>query len=77
MDLVMYVDDILMWSTSEEHTHKLGAQLRNKGVELEEEDDAAGFLGVKLHKHPTTGQLVMTQQGLINRIIEVLGLDLD
>ena len=75
--LIMYVDDMLMWSTSEEHIYKLGAQLRNKGVELEEEDDAAGFLGVKLHKHPTTGQLVMTQQGLIDRIIEALGLHLD
>ena len=75
--LIMYVDDMLMWSTSEEHIYELGAQLRNKGVELEEEDDAAGFLGVKLYKNPTTGQLVMSQQGLIDRIIEALGLDLD
>ena len=46
-------------------------------MELEEEDDAASFLGVKLYKNPTTGQLVMSQQGLIDRIIKALGLDLD
>ena len=35
---VMYVDDILMWSTEEDHIYTLGDQLRNEGVELEEED---------------------------------------
>ena len=28
--LIMYVDNILIWSTSEEHIYKLGAQLRDK-----------------------------------------------
>ena len=72
----MYVDDLLMWSTTEENIYALGAQLREKGVELEEEDDAAGFLGVKLTKDPHTGQMTMTQQGLIDRIIDALGLDI-
>ena len=48
--IVMYVDDILMWSTNEEHIFKLGDSLRAEGVELEEEDDAAGFLGVNMTK---------------------------
>ena len=74
---VMYVDDILLWSTDEKHIYSLGTQLRKCGVDLEEEDDAAGFLGVKLTKVPETGQMIMTQEGLINRIIEALGLDVD
>ena len=73
---VMYVDDILMWSTEEDHIYTLGDKLRNEGVELEEEDDAAGFLGVKLTK-TKTGQMIMTQEGLITRIIEALGLGVD
>ena len=72
---VMYVDDMLMWSTNTDHIYALGSQLRDNGVMLEEEDDAAGFLGVKLLKSESTGQMVMTQEGLITRIIEALGLD--
>ncbi|KAL7532071.1 hypothetical protein ACHAXR_006179 [Thalassiosira sp. AJA248-18] len=74
---VMYVDDVLMWSTDTDNIYALGERLRKEGVELEEEDDAAGFLGVKLVKSSKTGQMVMTQEGLINRIIEALGLDVD
>lgn len=73
--VVMYVDDMLMWSTNTDHIYTLGSQLRDQGVMLEEEDDAAGFLGVKLLKSESTGQMVMTQEGLITRIIEALGLD--
>ena len=72
---VMYVDDILMWSTDVNHIYALGESLRESGVELEEEGDAAGFLGVKLSRVDGTNQLVMTQEGLTSRIIEALGLD--
>ena len=71
----MYVDDTLMWSTSEDNIFKLCGLLRAEGVELEEEDDAAGFLGVKLTKCGT--QMTMTQEGLIDRSIEALDLDVD
>ena len=72
---VMYVDDILMWSTDVDNIYALGESLRELGVELEEEGDAAGFLGVKLQRVEGTKQLVMTQEGLINRVLEALGLD--
>ena len=71
----MYVDDILMWSTDVDNIYALGESLRELGVELEEEGDAAGFLGVKLTRVEGTKQLVMTQEGLITRILEALGLD--
>ncbi len=50
-------------------------QLRDLGVDLEQEDDAAGFLGVTLERDPETSLLEMKQTGLIKRIIEALGLD--
>ena len=71
----MYVDDILMWSTHEKHIYELGTKLREQGVDLEEEDDAAGFLGVKLTKFGESGQMMFSQEGLTDRIIEALGLD--
>ena len=58
----MYVDNILMWSTDEAYIYHLGGLLRAEGVELEEEVDAAGFLGVKLTKCKS-GQMIMTQEG--------------
>jgi len=50
-------------------------QLRDLGMDLEQEDDAAGFLGVTLEQDPETSLLKMKQTGLIKRIIKALGLD--
>ncbi len=50
-------------------------QLHDLGVDLEQEDDAAGFLGVMLERDPETSLLEMKQTGLIKRIIEALGLE--
>ena len=41
---------------------------------MEQEDDAAGFLGVAMQKDDLTGVLEMKQTGLIQRIIEAVGL---
>ena len=51
-------------------------KLRAVGVDLEQEDDAAGFLGVRLERDSETGLLEMKQEGLISRVIETLGLDI-
>jgi hypothetical protein len=45
------------------------------GVDFEQEDDAAGFLGVTLDRDGPSGLLEMKQMGLIKRVIEALGLD--
>ena len=74
--VVIYVDVILMWSPKEDLIFELGNKLRKEGVELKEEDDAAGFLGVKLTKCKC-GKLMMKQEGLTNQIIEALGLETD
>ena len=50
-------------------------QLRKLGVDLEQEDYDAGFLGVTLERDPEMSLLKMKQTGLIKRIIEALGLD--
>ena len=51
--------------------------MRDEEIELEEEGDAAGLLGVQLRRDETTGHIHMTQEGLTKRIIEALGLDMD
>jgi hypothetical protein len=71
---VAFVDDILFWSTDEAYINELGSKLRKEGLLLEQEDDAAGFLGVKMTK-TEDGYIEMRQTGLIDRIVEALGLD--
>ena len=71
---VAFVDDILFWSTDEKYINELGNQLRKQGLLLEQEDDAAGYLGVTMDKSED-GLLEMKQTGLIGRILEAMGLD--
>ncbi len=65
MICVVYVDDVIFCSKDTEDINSLAMQLRELGVDLEQEDDAAGFLGVTLERDPETGLLEMKQTGLI------------
>ena len=49
--------------------------MRDLGVDLEEEQDAAGFLGVSIEYDSVAKTIEMRQDGLIDRCIEALGLD--
>ena len=54
----------------------LAQLLKKEGVDLEVENDATGVLGVKMTK-TSGGMTVMTQEGLVDRIVEAMGLDGD
>ncbi len=72
---IVYVDDIIFWSKDTEDINSSAMQLRELGVNLEQEDDAAGFLEVTLEWDPETGLLEMKQTGLIKQVVKALGLD--
>ena len=72
---IIYVEDILFWSVNESNIHDLAMQLREQGVDLEQEDDAAGFVGITLGCNEATCLMEMKQVGLINVFLETLGLD--
>jgi hypothetical protein len=72
---IVYVDDLIFWSRDVANIDRVAMELCKLGVLLEQEDDAAGFLGVKLERDSSTGLLEMTQTGLIGRVVEALGLD--
>ncbi len=55
MICVVYVDDIIFWSKDSGDINSSAMQLRELGVDLEQEDNAAGFLGVTLERDPETG----------------------
>jgi hypothetical protein len=71
---VVFVDDILFWSSDVAYIDELGSKLREQGLLLEQEDDAAGLLGVTMTR-TEEGLLEMKQTGLIDRILDALGLD--
>ena len=48
MIAIIYVDDILFWTVDENNITDLAMNSRSQVVDLEQEDDAAGFLGVTL-----------------------------
>ena len=68
------VDDMLFWSNDEAHIHELVIFLSKACDDLEQEDDAAGFLGVRIEQNESD-LLKMMQEGLIDCVIEALGLD--
>jgi hypothetical protein len=72
---IVYVHDLIFWSKEVPRINRVAMELRNLGVDLEQEDDAAGFLGVTLDCDASTGLLEMKQTGLTKRVIEALGLD--
>ncbi len=74
---MVYVDDILFWSTSEKHIQALAVEVQTEEVELKEGGDAGGFLGVKLTQQDKSNLISLTKIGLIDQIIESLGLQDD
>ena len=56
---VCFVDGLLFWARDADDIHKLAVRLREKEVDLEQEDDAAGFLGVCLERNNETNLLEM------------------
>ena len=55
---------------------KVAVELCKLGVALEQEEDPAGYLmGVKFDCDTNMGKIEMKPTGLINRVVEALGLD--
>jgi hypothetical protein len=72
---VVYVNDLIFWSKDVPLINGVAMVLHEFGVDLEQEDNAAGFLGITLDRDGSSGLLEMKQTGLIKRVIEALGLD--
>ena len=75
---ITYVDNCLFWSKDEKSIHTVLDKLKDKNsddhLELNIEDDVAGFLGIHLKKHDN-GSIELLQTGLIDRILRVTNLE--
>jgi len=68
---LVYVDDCLLYSPDSRYIDETLKTLREQGMELETEDNVAGFLGVHIERHGD--HIELTQKGLISRILDALG----
>jgi hypothetical protein len=70
---LVYVDDTLLFARSQTVITDVVNGLKRLGMDLEEEDDVASFLGVLIQKHPGANTTIeLLQTGLIRRIIDAL-----
>ena len=72
---VAFVDDILFWYRDQTYINELGSKLHEQGLLLEQENDAAGLLGVDMARVENIS-IEMKQTGQIDWILEAMGLDL-
>ena len=72
--ILVYVDDCLLYAPNADSIDKAIEKIRSKGMDVHFEDDVAGFLGVHINRRDD-GTIELTQTGLIDRIIDALGLD--
>jgi hypothetical protein len=68
------VDDTLLFSPKQEYINEVLEQLKEEDMEVEVEDDVAGFLGVHIDRR-SDGSIELTQTGLIDQIIKALGVE--
>jgi hypothetical protein len=72
---ITYVDNLIFRACKEKEIHHIAMKLREVGVDLEPETDAAGFFEIQTEHDPDTGLLELKQEGLILCIVEAMGLD--
>jgi hypothetical protein len=66
--IVVFVDDTLLFSNTQQEIDKALIRLRGMNLTLEVEDDVAGFLGVTINRD-VPGEITLSQEGITNRII--------
>jgi hypothetical protein len=68
---LVYVDDTLLYARNKTDIDAVVDGLHQRNMELQREDDIAGFLGVHIDRR-SDGTIKLTQKGLTKRIIEAL-----
>ena len=72
---IICVDDLLFWEKYEADITQVALSLRDEGVDLDQEDNASVFLGIKLEHDAETCLIEMYQYGLTDRVIAQLVID--
>jgi hypothetical protein len=68
------VDDTLFFARNPEDVDAAIKGIRDLGMELQKEEDVAGFLGVHIDRRDD-GSIKLTQKGLIKGIIDAVNIN--
>jgi hypothetical protein len=71
---LVYVDDTLLYARNQADIDAVIQGLHDQGMDLQREEDVAGFLGVHIDRR-TDGTIKLTQKGLIKRIVDALNIN--
>ena len=74
MVIICYVDDGGISSICKDNVDKLLSRLQKRGFELTRDGSFSEYLGVKVTKDDKAGTITMTQQGLIQKILNATGM---
>jgi hypothetical protein len=69
MYLLLYVDDILIASSSKEEIKWLKGEL-NSEFEMKDLETAKRILGMDIHREREKGELILSQQGYLEKVVE-------
>ena len=75
MIIVLYVDDAGIAYQDERSLDDLLARLKTNGFDLTKEGTFSEYLGIQYDEDQSTGDITMTQQGLIKKIVSTLGME--
>ena len=70
---LVYVDDTLLYAKDAADIDAVIKGLQDRDMELQKEEDVAGFLGVHIDRR-SDGTIKLTQKGLIKRIVDALNI---
>jgi hypothetical protein len=73
--VLAYVDDCLFFAKDMARIDDFIASLKTEGFVLTEEEDVYAFLGVELKTDPKSGEITLTQTGLIKKLIKYCGME--
>ena len=73
--VVLYVDDAGIAYQDENTLNELLARLKTNGFDLTKEGTFSEYLGIQYDEDKTSGDITMTQQGLIKKIISAVGME--
>ena len=74
MIIICYVDDGGIASVCKSNVDNLLRKLQERGFELTRDGSFSEYLGVKVTKNDEAGTITMTQQGLIQKILNATGM---
>ena len=73
--IIMYVDDAGIAYKDEKTLDELLLRLKKNGFDLTKEGTFSEYLGIQYDEDKQTGNITMTQQGLIKKIVSAVGME--